>query len=101
MADMNMNAKISREIYNSDVYTMVDTFFMPQGVESDHYTVMGTILNFEERENEITHEKLVLMDLETCDITMKVQVNSRLLMGEPAVGRRFKGDILLQGTVIL
>ncbi len=100
-ADMNINAKINRFIYKSDVYTMVDSFFMPQGVESDHYSMMGTIMNVSETENEITHEKLILMDVETNDIFFKVLVNKEKLMGEPAAGRRFKGDILLQGNALI
>ena len=100
-ADMNINAKIGRYITTSDVYSMVDSYIMPQGVESDHYSVLGTITGFSNPVNELSREELVLMDVSCNDVSLRILVNQKDLLGEPATGRRFKGDVWLQGNVLL
>ena len=45
LEDMDTYTTISRKIQKEDVFTLVDTYFMPYGVECDHYSVLGEILD--------------------------------------------------------
>ncbi len=97
--DMGLYNTICKKILESDVYSLVDTTFIPCGVESDHYAILGEILHVKEETNMYTNDKIYILTLNCNDIIMDVAINSEDLMGEPAVGRRFKGDIWLQGSV--
>lgn len=99
MQDMGIYNTICKKILDSDVYSLVDTTFIPCGVESDHYAILGEILNIKEETNMYTNDKLYILTLNCNDVIMDVAINSEDLMGVPAVGRRFKGDIWLQGNV--
>ncbi|MCD8014638.1 MAG: DUF3881 family protein [Lachnospiraceae bacterium] len=97
--DMDLYTMISRRMYLEDIYSIVDTFFMPYGVDCDQYQIMGNIQYFEKVTNTATDEEVYHMKLECNDIDLDVCVNKSDLMGEPEVGRRFKGNIWLQGKV--
>ena len=99
MQDMGLYNTICKKIQDSDVYSLVDTTFIPCGVESDHYAILGEILHVKSETNMYSNEKVYIMTLNCNDIVMDVAINEQDLMGEPAVGRRFKGDIWLQGSV--
>ena len=72
---------------------------MPCGVECDHYMVLGNILRVTEVKNEFTDEIIYNLLLEANDIVLNVGINKLDLQGEPAVGRRFRGEVGLQGYV--
>ena len=97
--DMGIYNTICKKILESDIYSLVDTTFIPCGVESDHYAILGEILHVKEETNMYSNEKIYIMTLNCNDILMDVAINSEDLMGVPAPGRRFKGDIWLQGSV--
>ena len=97
--DIDTYAMVTRRAKKEDVYSIVDTFFIPFGSESDNYTIMGTILNYSIVENYITKEEIYDMDIMCNDIVLRVCINKEDLLGEPAIGRRFKGNIWLQGNV--
>lgn len=97
LEDMDMYSMISRRILYEDVLTIVDTYFMPYGVECDQYSIMGEILNFQLVENSITKEEIYIMTLDCNELVFDVCINREDLVGEPAVGRRFRGVIWLQG----
>ena len=97
--DMDTYTTIAQQIQKEDVFTLVDTYFMPYGVECDQYSVLGEILEFEETQNSITHEKLYHMQISCNDMIMQLCVNKDDVFGEPAVGRRFKGNVWLQGKI--
>ncbi len=99
MEDMGLYNTICKKILESDVYSLVDTTFIPCGVESDHYAVLGEILHVKEETNMYTNDKIFILTINCNDIIMDIAINEIDLLGEPAVGRRFKGDIWLQGTV--
>ena len=99
MQDMGLYNTICKKIQDSDVYSLVDTTFIPCGVESDHYAVLGEILNIKDETNMYTNEKIFILTINCNDIIMDIAINEQDLLGEPAVGRRFKGDIWLQGAV--
>jgi len=97
ISDMNLSQNINARIYDEDIYSLVDTSLMPCGLESDRYTAVGEILTCESVGNLLTGEQMWRMLIECCDIKMHIQINKRDLFGIPAVGRRFKGEIWLQG----
>lgn len=99
--DMNLNTQISQRIQRQDIYSVVETFFMPCGVECDQYTVMGYITAVKKTANRLTGEPLYLLDLLCNDVPFRVCIAEEDLMGVPCIGYRFKGDIWLQGRGII
>ncbi len=99
LEDMDMYTTISRKILKEDVFSIVDTYFMPYGVECDHYNVLGEILACKKVKNFMTEEEIYLLTICSNELTFDVAINIIDLFGEPQVGRRFKGTIWLQGRV--
>lgn len=99
LEDMDTYSSISRMILKQDVLTLVDTYFMPHGVECDHYSILGEIIGYELFENRLSGEKVWLMTLSCNDLYFDVAINARDLIGEPQAGRRFKGVIWMQGEI--
>lgn len=97
--DIDTYNELSWRIMNEDVFSIVDSTFMPCGVECDQYSVIGEILELSEEENIYTGEKIYIMVLECNSLIITMAINSKHLTGEPAVGRRFKGQLWLQGNV--
>lgn len=97
--DMNIYTNVSKRLQSEDVFTIVDSYFMPFGVECDVYSIMGEILAVRERENVVTQKKLYQMKLNVNELVLDICIPKDCLMGEPDVGRRFKGEIWLQGRL--
>jgi hypothetical protein len=97
--DMDTYSMISKKIQSADVYSLVDTYFMPYGVECDQYSILGEIRDVCFNNNVMTGEEIVFMTLECNELIFDVAINKEDLYGEPAVGRRFKGVIWLQGVI--
>lgn len=99
LEDMDIYTSISRKILTEDVFTLVDTYFMPYGVECDQYSVLGEIMDISLRNNRITQEEIYVMRLNCNDLEFDVCINKKDLYGEPQIGRRFKGVIWMQGYI--
>ena len=99
LEDMDTYTSISRKIQKADIFSLVDTYFMPYGVECDQYSVLGEITDMKLVTNGLTGEKVHILTLCCNDLNLEVAINSIDLLGEPAVGRRFKGSVWLQGQV--
>ena len=99
LEDMDTYTSISRKIQKADIFSLVDTYFMPYGVECVQYSVLGEITDMKLVTNGLTGEKVHILTLCCNDLNLKVAINSIDLLGEPAVGRRFKGSVWLQGQV--
>ena len=99
LEDMDTYTSISRKIQKADIFSLVDTYFMPYDVECDQYSVLGEITDMKLVTNGLTGEKVHILTLCCNDLNLKVAINSIDLLGEPAVGRRFKGSVWLQGQV--
>lgn len=99
LEDMDTYSMISRRIQTEDVFSIVDTFFMPFGMECDHYQIMGEIQSVRQVRNYRTKEKLYQLKILCNDIEMDVCINESDLLGDPDVGRRFKGMVWLQGYI--
>lgn len=99
LEDMDTYTSISRKIHKEDVFSLVDSYFMPYGVECDQYSVLGEILEVRIEKNRITQEEIVFLTLECNELVFDICINRNDLFGEPAVGRRFKGVVWLQGHI--
>ncbi|MCI5584835.1 MAG: DUF3881 family protein [Lachnospiraceae bacterium] len=97
--DMDTYTSISRKIHYEDVFSIVDTYFMPYGVECDQYSVLGEIQNCKLVENSLTREKVYVMTIDCNELIFDVCINEKDVFGEPKAGRRFKGIIWLQGYI--
>lgn len=95
--DIDTYSKVSRRLMSEDVFTIVDTYFMPYGAECDMYSIMGEILAVRERRNISTEARLYQMKLDVNGLQFDVCVPAKEVLGEPEIGRRFKGTIWLQG----
>ena len=100
MEDIDIYSMISGRIPNEDVYSIVDTYFMPYGMECDLYNVMGEIMDCSRVRNVMTNEEVYELRIACNDLEIDVCINTSDLMGEPEVGRRFKGVIWLQEAFI-
>lgn len=99
LEDMDTYSMISNRVTKEDVYSIVTTYFMPYGIESDKYSILGEILSCQKLVNQMTMEGLYILKVNTNDICFDVCINEKDLLGEPAVGRRFKGNVWMQGIV--
>ncbi len=99
LEDMDIYSTISKKILTEDVFSLVDTYFMPYGVECDQYSIMGEILDISLRVNRITREEIYVLRLCCNDLEFDVCINKEDLYGEPQIGRRFKGVIWMQGYI--
>ena len=101
MEDMETFAMLSRRIVNEDIYTIVESSFMPSGMECDHYKVIGTILFYTKVRNTLTRQYMYQLTVDCNGIPVDICINEQDLLGDPEVGRRFKGSIWLQGMLLL
>ena len=99
MEDMDTYSMISQRIVTDDILSIVDSYFMPYGIECDQYSVMGEIIDYMTFENIITGEKICQITIECNDMQFDVCINREDLLGELKIGRRFKGIIWLQGQL--
>ena len=99
LEDIDLYTSISRRAKTEDVLTIVESYFMPYGISCDQYAVLGNILSVDTMTNFSTGEEICRMSLECNDLVFDVCINKKDLYGEPAAGRRFRGNIWLQGIV--
>ena len=99
LKDMDIYTNISKKMLKEDIYSLVDTFFMPYGVECDQFSIMAEILECELVKNSLTEEEIYKMTVSCNDMVFDVCINKQDLLGEPEVGRRFKGSIWVQGYI--
>ena len=99
MDDMDIYAMLSNRIEQEDIYSIVTSYFMPSGIESDKYAVMGEILECLKVVNHYSAETLYVLKLDCNEVVFDVCINSLDLYGVPEVGRRFKGKVWMQGSV--
>ena len=97
--DIDIYSQVSRRLESEDVFSIVDTYFMPYGVECDLYSIMGEILAVRRRKNVSTGVELYQMKLNVNELQFDVCVPAAEVLGEPDIGRRFKGTIWLQGYI--
>jgi len=99
LEDMDTYSIISSRIQKEDIFSIVDTYFMPYGVECDQYSVLGEIVAMKLTTNQVTGEEIYILTICCNELTFDVCINIIDLFGEPQVGRRFKGVVWLQGFI--
>lgn len=99
LEDIDTYSLLSRRIAHEDVLSIVDSYFMPYGIESDQYSVLGEIMDVALLQNKLTQENIYSMEILCNDIVFDVCINQKDLLGEPEVGRRFKGNVWMQGSI--
>ena len=95
--DIDTYSQVSRRLANEDVFSIVDTYFMPYGIECDLYSIMGEILAVRRRKNSLTGVEVYQMKLNVNELQFDICVPVDSVMGE--IGRRYKGTIWLQGYI--
>lgn len=99
LEDIDTYSKVSRRLVTEDVFSIVESYFMPYGVQCDHYAIMGEILAVHVEENILSKNKIYTLSLDVNELQFDVCVPADGLVGEPVKGRRFKGNIWLQGYI--
>ena len=99
MEDIDTYSKVSQRLVSEDIFSIVDTYIMPYGIECDHYSIMGEILELQRIINEHTREELYVMKLDVNSLMFDICVPVEKVIGAPEVGRRFKGNMWLQGRI--
>lgn len=99
LEDIDTYSAISKRIQKEDIFSLVDSYFMPYGIECDQYSVLAEIEECNMYHNYITDEEIYVMTLNMNEFKFELCINKKDLLGEPQIGRRFKGSFLLQGKV--
>jgi len=97
MNDIDKYAVVSERIKKEDLFSIVDTTFIPFGSESDVYNVLANILSAKQLFNTETGERIWLLRLNCNDLIFDACINTKDLLGEPFPGMRFRGTIWMQG----
>ena len=99
LEDFDNIYSVSRRIGKEDILTIVESTFIPCGVECETYSILGDIVELSTEENVITGKLCYNMHILCDDIEFNVLINKEDLVGEPKVGRRFKGCVWLMAHV--
>ena len=88
---------LQERIKSEDTMTILQSYIMPIGIECDKYEILGTIQKHLTLQNPVTDQILHVLTVVCSGISIDVIINEKDLIGEIELGRRFKGDIWLQG----
>ncbi len=99
LEDIDTYSAVSKRILKDDVFSLVDSYFMPNGVECDHYSILAEINDFRLETNSLSSERIYAFDLNCNGLLLTTCINEKDLLGEPMIGRRFRGNIWLQGEL--
>lgn len=99
LEDIDLCAVLAKRSLKEDVYSIVENTFIPYGSESDNYSIVGAIDEYDFVTNVLSGETVCHMKVECNEMIFDVCINAKDLKGEPAKGRRFKGNIWLQGMI--
>ncbi len=99
LEDIDTYTVLSKKILKEDVFSLVDTYFMPYGIECDKYSILGEIEACYLQKNSVTEEEIYVLTINCNDLIFDVGINKKDLWGEPKSGRRFKGIVWLQGYI--
>lgn len=99
LEDMDLYTAVTNRVRTDDIFTIVDNYFMPYGMECDQYSVLGEIMEWRKETNFITHDTVYILKVDCNGLIMDIAINGKDLYGEPGIGRRFKGSIWMQGFI--
>ena len=83
----------------SDVFSVVESFFMPHGMESERYYLMGKIVSSSRYTNRLTNEDFYVILVDVNGMPLSLAVSRKDLTGEPLTGSRIKAHIWLMGEL--
>lgn len=98
MNDIDKYALVNERIKHEDLFSIVETTFIPYGSESDVYNILANIISARQIKNSMTGELVWILKCNCNDVVFDVCINSKDLLGEPIPGMRFKGTVWLQGV---
>ncbi len=99
MREMDTFSVVMNQLETEDLYTLVDSSFMPTGVECDLYSILGDIEKCRETMNPYTLDRVWILVINCNGLRFDLCINDKDLLGDPQVGRRFKGVVWMQGRV--
>lgn len=99
IGEIDRFAIMTKRAEKEDIYSIIDTTFLPSGSESDNYSLIGYILDVRNEKNKFTNEEIYILLVKCNDVIFDVCINKADLLGEPAVGRRIKCTVWMQGFV--
>lgn len=97
--EMETQQMLYHRIRKEDVLSIVESYFMPDGLENDKYAILGDILDVRKETNPITGQEIYCLQILCNDVKITVMINQKDLTGEPKIGRRFRGKIWLLGEI--
>lgn len=97
--DIDLYSKVSRRLVKEDIYSIIESCFMPYGIECDQYSIIGEIKKVNRLVNRLSGEEIYSLVIECNEILFNVGIHQKDLLGEPIIGRRFKGHIWMIGMV--
>lgn len=97
--EMDLYVFAAKRAETEDILSIVESYFMPDGIESDKYSILGTITAMRVLQNDFTEEEIFVLTLNCNRVRFDVCINRTDLLGEPAVGRRLKAKIWMQGMI--
>ncbi len=97
--DIDTFSMLTHRAMNENILSIVNTSIMPTGVESDKYSIVADILDYRIAVNIYTGEELYIFRLGAKEFIFNLCINKKNLIGVPDVGRRFIGNIWLQGKI--
>ena len=101
LEDMDMYSLLSRRIEKEDILSIVSTTMIPYGIENDLYNIIAEILDYNKVRNSLTNELVYILNVKCNNLIFDVCIKEKDLLGEPAIGRRFKGNLWMQGSICL
>lgn len=99
ISDIDTQKILQKKVQEEDVFSLVDTYLMPYGIECDLYAVLGEIKEFQLVTNTYTKEKVYILCLDVNGMDLDICINEKDVTGEIMAGRRFKGVVWLQGEI--
>lgn len=101
LTEMQIYTKIDKRARKDSIYGVVETTFMPRGIEDDMYYCIGVIEDMSEDEIGFTGQSIYHLMLSCCGIRFEVTIGKDSLLGEPEIGRRFKGMVWMQSKILV
>ena len=101
MADMALYNRARQLLGKTDLYSVVASTLTPKGIINAEYNVLGEIMEYTKTRNIVTGEEIFILTLQVNELLFDVAVPATGIMGEVAKGRRFKGELHLQGCISL
>jgi len=100
LEEIEKYAAISERSKKEDILSIVESSLVPLGSESDVYILVGTIIGSHKESNIYTGEEVYILLVDMNSICINVAINKKDLYGEPIIGRRFRGNVWLQGKAV-